>query len=99
MVQADIDSVRIVLGNINDLYTDTLQPGQVARSGRVGPGSRLGRGINCIDIEVLVSGIVFHEQDGLAVTGPEIACDGALGFRSQQTGRAEWLIHAFDVDI
>ena len=46
--------------------------------GHAGIGDDAGLDVHAVEVEVLVTGVVLHEQQLLAVARPEVAGDGAV---------------------
>ena len=99
IVEADIDHVRIALGRAEQHHPHPFQVGEIARWRSITVLGRSGAGINRVDVEVLVAGVVFHVDDVLAVPSPQESCNrpGSLG--GHQTRGAEWIGGLLDPNI
>jgi len=99
VVQTDVDRVRIVLRYGHNLHADALEPGQVARDGSIRARRRLGTRVYGIDIVVFIAVVIFCVKNVSAIAAPEISCDWALRFRSEETRRDEGLVDAFNIYV
>jgi hypothetical protein len=99
IVEPDVHDVGIVFRNGVDVRAHALGGGEIPRGRNfLTSGGRSGR-IHRVDVEVLVAELILHEEDVLAVAGPEILGHRPLGVVRQELGGGVRIAGALDPDI
>src|SRR5262249_31144736 len=98
IVDSDVQRIRINLGNGEELGSYALEVGQVSSGRHFLPAGILG-GVDCIDVKILVAGLILGKQNIFAVRAPEIDANRACGVVGDGPGGAEWLGSPFDPDV
>ena len=99
VVDPDKEAVRIALRNPIDQRADRLRLGQVPGGRDFRPRPFGGGGIDGVDVVVLVSPLILHEEKKPTIAAPEESGDRSLGVIGHQTGRREGLPRPLDPDV
>ena len=99
IVQAHEKRVGIGPRHRVDHGTSALGIREIARRGNFRSGRHTVGGIHRVHVEILVPGLVLHEQNVFAVLAPEVLADGTLGVIRDGFGFVEGLFGLLHPDI
>ena len=99
IIEADVEGGGVGLGDAIEIDAHTFEAGEIAQGRSFGIGGVRGGGVDGIDVEVFIAGVVFYEHDRLGVARPEEGGDGAGGFSGEDAGGGEGLACFLDPDI
>ena len=99
IVEADVNQVGTLPGDVINGRAHSLRVGEVARRGHLLARRGGCRRIHGVHVEVLVSGLILHEEDVLAVATPEKGGNGSSRVGREALGTVEGFLSLLDPDV
>ena len=99
IVDSDIKGIRIGLWDSKNLGPYAFCVGKISSCRNVRTSCRFVRGINGIDIEILITALILDKQNVLTVARPEILAHRPRRVRRHRPRRVEWSTRFLDPHI